>query len=107
MIFRQTITIKKSEAKKIQEYLDMERIQIFYMNLSKDDIIEEYTAKFDNGYEADIKVCSGTNNFYVDPVLFDDLGHEVDLIDPRDTLLGEYEFWDHGNIYIVLLKEDI
>jgi uncharacterized protein YrzB (UPF0473 family) len=55
---------------------------------------------------AHIKVCSGQNNLYVDPVLFDNEGNEVCVGEPAFELLGEYYFEYKGNEYVVYVEEE-
>ena len=66
------------------------------------DVLGEFTIKFPDGYEADIKVCDGDSR-WVDSVLFDDLGHEVQVLEPSDSILGEYPFADHA-VEVVLAE---
>ena len=73
----------------------------------RDCTVERYTGHFEDGHFADVSVCSGQSNFFIDPVLFDKDGNEVCVLDCADTILGEYEFEDEGNIYILeIVKED-
>lgn len=66
-----------------------------------DNILRTYSATFKDGCEADIKVCSGTDNYFVDPVLFDESGHELQCLDCEGDLLGGYEFEVNDKKYIV------
>ena len=60
-----------------------------------------FTAIFDNGFEADIKVVNA-NPPYVDPVLFDDGGCEICVGEPGAWCVdGEYKFDYNGTEYIV------
>ena len=54
-----------------------------------------YLYAVQQGYEADIKVCSGQNNCFVDPVLFNDKGGEITVLDVEGELLGFYDFGDY------------
>lgn len=75
----------------------------------KDCTVKRYTGHFEDGHFADVSVCSGESNFFIDPVLFDEDGHQVCVLECADTILGEYEFEDDGNIYIleIVQEEDI
>jgi len=74
----------------------------------KDCTVERYTGKFEDGHFADVSICSGQSNFFIDPVLFNKEGHQVCVLECAEDLLGEYEFEDNGNTYILkLVKEDI
>jgi len=106
------IGIPKAEARKMQKILNGKELtskQMFNVcgSLSRD-TIKTYTAcfkssAFDTQMEMDIKVCNGDTPF-VDAVLFDD-GHEVDVMDVSDTLLGEYTIEYDGVTYKVIVRE--
>lgn len=55
------------------------------------DVLHTLSFHFGNMIEADIKVCNGDTGPWVDSVLFDE-GHEVNVLEPSDTLEGEYPF---------------
>lgn len=63
-------------------------------------VIATVTAVFENGYQADIKVCNGDTP-YVDNVLFDENGCELDCPEISESLLGEYEFEVDGDTFEV------
>lgn len=63
-------------------------------------VIATVTAQFDNGYQADIKVCNGDTP-YVDNVLFDKDGDELHCPDISESLLGQYEFEHDGDTFEV------
>lgn len=62
-----------------------------------------FTAKFEGGAEADIKVVLDADEPYLDPVLFDEHGREVMCIQDDSTRIeGEYRFdLADGTTYIV------
>lgn len=71
-------------------------------------VIATVTAVFENGYQADIKVCNGDTP-YVDNVLFDENGCELDCPDISESLLGEYEFEVDGDTFeveVTVMEED-
>ena len=72
---------------------------------SSDAVIYCQTAKFDDGVEADIKICNGDPP-YVDAVLFFD-GNEVCILDASfEHIEGEYHFkYDH-QMYVVVVEEE-
>lgn len=72
----------------------------------KDCTVERYTGHFEDGHFADISICSGQSNFFIDPVLFNKDGYQVCVLDCADTILGEYEFEDEGNIYILEIVQE-
>lgn len=74
--------------------------------LKRDETIT-HTAKFCNGYEADIKiVICEEEPPYIDAVLFDPCGNEVSCGGSDDDYVGEYWFIDHAcNSYFVEVRE--
>lgn len=99
------IFIEKRSARELQDLLDRVEINFHEEKIAEDALLAVFRAKFDNGYEADIKVCSGQNNCFIDPILFDEEGRQACLIDAEFDLLGVYEFEAEGVIYKVELKE--
>lgn len=97
-----TISISKKESTEIQKILSIE--SGCYKDCGEFETIETYTAKFDNGFEADIKVCNGDTP-YIDPVLFNEFGSEVCVLEVADELLGEYLFTDDEIEYLVNVVE--
>ena len=72
------------------------------------EIIETFTAAFPGGsYEVDIKIVNGDDYAgpYVDAVLFED-GNEICVLEPGDTLEGEYWFWLGGEPYEVIISPE-
>lgn len=58
----------------------------------EDLVIETFTGTFPNQCQADIKVCNG-NPPYIDPVLFDENGIEISLLEPDDgPVQGDWEW---------------
>ena len=95
-----TIVIDKCELKEFNKILKRKTASPDY---NRDGVIIAYTAKFRNGFEADIKVCNGDGP-YVDPVLFDERGHEVVVNDVAEQLQGKYIFEYDGVTYNVIVK---
>ena len=107
MKFISTIKLDKNEIDKYNILLDMpsEDDGVINAGYDEDSTIECFTAQFADGHFADIKICSGQNNFFCDPVLFNKDGYEVCVLNCADTLNGEYGFEDNGNEYIVIIEE--
>lgn len=68
------------------------------------EVLKTYTAFFGDDIEADIKVCNGDTGPWVDAVLFEN-GCEIGLLEPDDTLEGEYVFTIDGDNYTVLVEK--
>lgn len=68
---------------------------------------ETWTARFEDGCEADIKVVYDADEPYIDPVLFDQDGHELLAIqDCSEHIEGTYQFDYAGKSYIVEIRID-
>lgn len=105
MRYEQVMKVKKESVDELQKLLDMEEIDFHKLKVAEDATLETFTVKFANGYEADIKVCSGQHNCFVDPVLFTPSGNECCVLEPECDILGEYWFEDHNsNEYIASLE---
>lgn len=84
-----------------------------YEDAGHTEVIETYTVRFDDGCEADIKVCNGDEGGpFVDPVLFDENGCEIMCIEVADQLDGEYIFrrpdpnkWDKDSDQYTVIVE--
>lgn len=72
--------------------------------VSEYEVIETFTAKFEDGIEADIKICNSEDGIWIDPVLFKD-GWEVQALDPEYELKGLYIFQYDNEDYIVEVDE--
>lgn len=106
MRYESKIKISKEKAEELQVLLDKDSINFEKEDIEEDSVLFKGVAVFDNGFMAHIKVCSGQNNLYVDPVLFDNEGNEVYAGEPAFELLGEYYFEYKGNAYVVYVEEE-
>lgn len=97
------IIIPRSKVKLYQKLIDNNQM---YDGCGRDQVIEIFTARFDEHLEADIKVCNSSDGPWIDPVLFYN-GYQVDLLEPDFELLGIYEFEYNGKTYIVELLEEL
>jgi hypothetical protein len=94
----ETIEIPKKELDVLNKMLEsQEEIR------DEPDVIETYTARFTDGYEADIKVCNGDGP-YVDAVLFLD-GSEVCVLEASDQVDGIYQFHHMNRSFCVIVNE--
>ena len=101
----QTIKLSCEEVEAIQKLLNIEDADLRNAGHDIDSAVIIYTAKFGNGIEADIKLCSGDRNYFIDPVLFKD-DSEVNVLDVEDEILGDYLFEHDGNEYKVIIEVD-
>ena len=74
-----------------------------------DGVIFTFTAMFSDGREADIKVCNAETEGggpWVDAVLFEASGHEIEALEPGDSLLGRHEWIleDEDKKYVVAVR---
>ncbi len=99
------IFIEKEKVEILQKLLDQPEIDFHAEKIAEDSTIATFTAKFTNGYEADIKFCSGQTNCFIDPVLFDKQGYQLAVLDVEGDLLGTYEFEVEDIIYKVHVKQ--
>lgn len=98
MHYFETIKVQKQVAEKLEAILSIE--SGYCPDYGRTKTIATFTATFENGFEANIKVCNGDTPF-VDNILFDEQGAPVDVPEISDTLLGTYEFNFEDNSYEV------
>ena len=108
-VHRATIWIPADEARKINELLTTEPADESEC-MGEDETIS-YTAKFDNGMQADVKVCGvqyddnpdASNLPWSEAVLFDSTGSQLCCTEPSDddTIIGEWTLEYNGETYIV------
>jgi len=96
---KQVIEISKTEADAMQKILDL---QYSGPECDRDGLFATYSAEFGDGWEADIKVCNGDGP-YIDAILFHD-GHQAQVLDISEKLVGEFRFVVEGTEYIVEIK---
>lgn len=62
---------------------------------------------FKNGYQADIKACSGDigDSVWCEMVLFDENENELSCTDVRETIDGEWKLEYKGDVYTVYIEE--
>jgi hypothetical protein len=83
------VTIKKAEVEKWNAIMSQH-------GSGTDEVLKTFTFKFPDGYQADIKICDGDYP-WIDPVLFDEKGHEVAALLCDDGLISAYPFDDKHN----------
>lgn len=98
MHYVETIKVQKQVAEKHEAILSIE--SGYCPDYGRTETIATFTATFENGFEANIKVCNGDTPF-VDNILFDEQGAQVDVPEISDTLLGTYGFNFEDNSYEV------
>lgn len=96
--FKQVIEVTLEEAKLVNEILEIEEGR--YEEADDEEAIKTWTAKFENGYEVDIKLCNGDTP-YIDSVLFNPNGSQVAVLEISEYLIGEYSFEANGDNYDV------
>jgi len=103
MTYKGIIKVSKEVERECQEILDLAE----KLYEEKDDIYEgvykTFSYTFANGYFVEIRVEVGQVNAYIDAVLYDHEGYEINVMEPEFELLGEYWFEDKGDSYTVEL----
>lgn len=78
-----------------------EKFDYVELGFKRDEVIQTFTVKFNDNFEVDIKVCSSEYAVFIDPVLFDNSGNQVCVLDTDVDLLGEYSFEYNNKKYLV------
>ena len=100
------LQISKKDADFYDKLMDMTGKQIYDKYGYKRDETFTHTAKFENGFEADIKlvICDEDEYPYVEAVLFEN-GHERACSDGTgDSMLGKWYLPYNGTEYEVNVK---
>ena len=106
--YTKTIYVPKKELERLNRLLDvvydeedMEREGVDF-----DSTLFLDTAKFDDGYRVDIKVCSGQHNLWAEAVLFDPDGNQVYCVDDGsyENIDGEWNLESDDAEYTVVVK---
>lgn len=102
--FRATINPKNPERlKELENITGQEAYDKF--GLKEDETIIE-TVKFENGYEADIKLVIPDEESYTwtEAVLFDEKGNQVAYTEPSDAFFGEWILEDDNDVYTIIVE---
>lgn len=110
MRYEQKIKIDRIEAEQINKHLHVE--PTCADECLGEDIAITNTAKFENGFEMDIKCCGvqyneddESNTAWTEAVLFQN-GNELCSTEPSDEYLGEWILEYDGNEYVVLVESE-
>lgn len=99
-----TIAIPKKKLDRLNDLLE-NGCDYEEAGVDPDSHVFSATAKFPDGIEADLNVCSeeeGSDGFWSEVCLYNEDGQEVALGEPSyGALEGEWEFEVNGNVYVV------
>lgn len=101
--FLEIDTLKLEEIQKLLN-VDTQEEGLRSIGIEEDSTLETFTVDFGNNLEADIKICSGQSNCFIDPVLFHD-GADVSILDCEGSLEhgDEFVFEDNNRDYTVII----
>lgn len=89
------IEVPQAELDRWDELLDQETVDFEAEDLEEDSTVFSKTVKFENGYWAEVKVCTGQDGaIWSEAVLFTADGNEVSCTDPDVQLSGNWEMYD-------------
>ena len=94
-------SLSLEEAKFANEILAIE--EGIYEEEDAGEVIREWTATFEDGYFADIKLVNGDTP-YVDSVLFNPAGVQVDVLDVSEEPIGSFLFVTRDAVYTVSVQ---
>lgn len=104
------IELYPCEIKDISNLMEIETQEngLRSLGIVEDSTLETFTVQFENSIEADIKICSGQSNCFIDPVLYDD-GEEVCLLDCEGDFYSgkEFEFKYNNAKYTVVIYDKL
>lgn len=106
--YTKPVYVPKKEIERLNRLLDVvyDEEDMEKEEVEPDSTLFIRTARFDDGYEVDVKVCSGQANLWSEAVLFDPDGNEVYCTDPTyDNIDGEWSLESDDTVYNVIVKE--
>ena len=96
------MTVNAEELNKWNKWLKESEIDFDEVDFDYDATLFCQTVEFDDGVQADLKVCSGQTNLWCEMVWFDAEGHELACSDAcADELEGLWEYPFDGGDYNV------
>lgn len=101
----QVIVVEAKLMNYYNELLDAGVIDLHAKGISKYSTVDKWTAEFSNGIEVDIKICSSTDQLFVQAVLFDN-GSDVSVIEVEYELDGEYYFEYKDVLYVIKVCDE-
>ena len=113
MNYTKTLEIKKSIAKEVNRLLDIvadgEESLFELTDMPEDATIEVWSVEFEDGTVADLRLCSGNTNMWLDPILFERFENyltEVCVLDAEYELNDgdEYIFENDDNTYSMIIR---
>jgi len=95
VIMLEELRLDRETAERWQRLLDMPSVDFGKENIDRDCTIETWSVEFENGHVADLKLCSGDSNLFLDAVLFEpcNIGLQEEFVpDCPDSILGDHIF---------------
>lgn len=105
--YAKSVYVPKKEVERLNRLLDVvyDKEDMEREEVEPDSTLFIETARFDDGYEMDVKVCSGQTNIWSEAVLFDPDGNEVCCTEPMyDNIDGEWSLESDDAEYTVVVK---
>lgn len=104
-LYEETIVVSKDQAERLNYWINCNADSSERLN--EDDTFVR-TAKFEDGFEMDIKCCGTQDDVaWAEAVLFYENGQEACCTEVRDEYLGDWEIEWGGNVYRVhVVMED-
>lgn len=95
---RVALQIPPGEAREADNLLGMEKV---VQDARKDGVLMTWTATFQDGCQADLKICNGDAGPWAEAVLFDTDGHEIACSHVDTTIWGEWVLLTGNDGYLL------
>ena len=98
------LLLDKAAVTRWQQLVDMREVDFNKEEIDTDCTLKVWSVEFDDGYVADLKVCSGNANLFLDAILFRPFNRGLDEVcvpDCPDKIIGDHVF-DDGRIGYVM-----
>ena len=103
MKYSQIITLSQKEVMKWNDLLNSDNVDFDELGFKKYQTIKKWTVKFENGFEADIKINTngGDEDLFAEAVLFDEDGRQMAFTEPQYEIDGLWYLYCDGVEYSI------
>lgn len=97
--FHETVYVEEAEIERLHKILDMSYEEAEKEGIKKGSKIKTFSKIFENGFMAEVSVCFGNHNAFVEATLFNEEYIPLEIKEIEDEINGVYEFYYAKDIY--------
>lgn len=111
MVYKYYKLVKMDDMERINKLLAIKDLSELNENTSigakPHDHINLFDVTFENGNTISVEVCSGSQNYYENIVLFDNKNNEIAVLDPNNYIGDEIKLLHRNDTYIIEIRQDV